>query len=119
MILKNQYLKIKSVTKYDFESKKRIYSTIKNLKNKNLIIGNHSLFNNLSSINTEIIILLDPDKISRKTSFKSNEAYFQIIYKAVQIISTNQGKNLIIQLKDVNNKTLKYGIYLDYKVYKG
>ena len=59
--------------------------------------------------------MLDPDKISRKTSFKSNEAYFQIIYKAVQIISTNQRKNLIIQLKDVNNKTLKCGIYLDYK----
>ena len=115
LILKNQFLKIKSITKYDFESKKRIYNIIKDLKNKNLIIGNHSLFNNLSSVNTEIIILLDPDKISRKTSFKSNEAYFQIIYKAVQIISTNQGKNLIIQLKDVNNKTLKYGIYLDYK----
>ena len=115
MILKNQFLKIKSITKYDFESKKRIYNIIKDLKNKNLIIGNHSLFNNLSSVNTEIIILLDPDKISRKTSFKSNEAYFQIIYKAVQIISTNQRKNLIIQLKDVNNKTLKYGIYLDYK----
>jgi len=115
LIIKNQYLKIKSVTKYDFESKKRIYTTIKDLKNKNLIIGNHSLFNNLTSVNTEIIILLDPDKISRKTSFKSNEAYFQIIYKAVQIISTNQGKKLIIQLKEVNNKTLKYGIYLDYK----
>ena len=115
LILQNQFLKIKSVTKYDFESKKRIYKTIKDLKNKNLIIGNHSLFNNLTSINTEIIILLDPDKISRKTNFKSNEAYFQIIYKAVQIISTNQRKNLIIQLKDVNNKTLKYGIYLDYK----
>ena len=115
LIFKNQFLKIKSVTKYDFNSKKRIYTTIKDLKNKNLIIGNHLLFNNLTSVNTEIIILLDPDKISRKTSFKSNEAYFQIIYKAVQIISTNQGKKLIIQLKEVNNKTLKYGIYLDYK----
>ena len=115
LIFKNQFLKIKSVTKYDFNSKKRIYTTIKDLKDKNLIIGNHLLFNNLTSVNTEIIILLDPDKISRKTSFKSNEAYFQIIYKAVQIISTNQGKKLIIQLKEVNNKTLKYGIYLDYK----
>ena len=115
LIFKNQFLKIKSVTKYDFNSKKRIYTTIKDLKDKNLIIGNHLLFNNLTSVNTEIIILLDPDKISRKTSFKSNEAYFQIIYKAVQIISTNQGKNLIIQLKEANNKTLKYGIYLDYK----
>ena len=115
LILKNQYLKVKSVTKYDFESKKRIYAMIKDLKNKNLIIGNHSLLSNISSLDTDLIILLDPDKISRKISYKSNEAYFQIIYKAVQIISSNKEKNLIIQLKEVNNKTLKYGIYLDYK----
>ena len=110
----NSNYNILSFTKKILESRKKTIDLIKKINSYDIIVGSHSLIGNLNSVNSNLIVLIDPDKISEMTDFKSNEKYFQIIFKLIQKISLKKKRKLIIQIAGSQDKTIQDCINLNY-----
>ena len=110
----NSNYNILSFTKKILESRKKTIDLIKKINSYDIIVGSHSLIGNLNSVNSNLIVLIDPDKISEMTDFKSNEKYFQIIFKLIQKISLKKNRKLIIQIGGSQDKTIQDCINLNY-----
>ena len=110
----NSNYNILSFTKKILESRKKTIDLIKKINSYDIIVGSHSLIGNLNSVNSNLIVLIDPDKISEMTDFKSNEKYFQIIFKVIQKISLKKNRKLIIQIGGSQDKTIQDCINLNY-----
>ena len=110
----NSIYNILSFTKKILESRKKTIDLIKKINSYDIIVGSHSLIGNLNSVNSNLIVLIDPDKISEMTDFKSNEKYFQIIFKLIQKISLKKNRKLIIQIGGSQDKTIQDCINLNY-----
>ena len=57
--------------------------------NYDVIIGNQIILNSIKVKNCKLIALIDTDKISNKTNYKSNEKYYQMLSGVVQKINNN------------------------------
>ena len=51
------------------------------INKNNIIIGNHSVIDSLETFRYNLLVLINPDKIFSNTNYKSNEIYFQILFK--------------------------------------
>ena len=110
----NSDYNILSFTKKILESRKKTIDLIKKINDYDIIVGSHSIIGNLNSVNNNLTILIDPDKISGMTDFKSNEKYFQIIFKLIQKVSLKKNRKLIIQIGGSQDETLQDCINLNY-----
>jgi len=84
------------------------------INKNNIIIGNHSVIDSLETFNYNLLILINPDKIFSNTNYKSNEIYFQILFKLFKKVKNEKNKKLLIQLSNSDYGSLNDNIRLNY-----
>ena len=84
------------------------------INENNIIIGNHSIIDSLEKFNYNLLILINPDKIFSNINYKSNEIYFQILFKLLKKVKYEKNKKLLIQLSNSDYDNLNDIIRLDY-----
>ena len=113
--LGSENVKIYELIKKNLNSKTKINNLIKSIEKFDIIIGNQSvLFNSLFK-NFDLIILIEPEKIGKRSNYRSNEILFNLLYKSVNYLKYNQSSSLIILTNESQNKIFKSAIKLDYK----
>ena len=110
----NKQLNILLFNKNNLKTKNKINEIIDNINNYDIIIGNQIILNTVKVKNCKLIALIDTDKISNKTNYKSNEKYFQMLSGTVQKINNNS-QNLIIQTNNSTDTLFKQSINLKNK----
>ena len=86
---------------------------MKEINEYDIIIGNYSVIDGLDQFNYNLLILIDPDKISSLSNYRSNEIYFQLIFKVIKKVNFDD-KKVIIQLSKSDSSELKDIIRFDY-----
>jgi len=84
------------------------------INKNNIIIGNHSVIDSLETFRYNLLVLINPDKIFSNTNYKSNEIYFQILFKTFKKVRNEKSKKLIIQLSNSDYGNLNDNIRLNY-----
>ena len=110
----NKKLKIFSLSKHNNISRNQLDEFYDQINHYDLIIGNYSVIDSLESFKYNLLILIDPDKISSVANYKSNEIYFQLIFKVIKKVNYDKDKKLIIQLMNSNSEKLRDNIRNDY-----
>ena len=52
------------------------------------------MIDSLESYKYNLLILIDPDKISSVANYKSNEIYFQLIFKVIKKVNYDKDKKI-------------------------
>ncbi len=110
----NRDYNIFSLSKNKKFTRSQLNDFYENINDCDLIIGNYSVIDSLETYNYSLLILIDPDKISSLTNYKSNEVFFQLIFKVIKKVNYDSDKKLILQLINSNPESLKDNIRLDY-----
>ena len=84
------------------------------INKNNIIIGNHSVIDSIETFNYNLLVLINPDKIFSNTNYKSNEIYFQILFKLFKKVKNEKNKKLLIQLSNSDYGNLNDNIRLNY-----
>ena len=96
-------------------TKTKINNLIKTIEKFDIIIGNQSILFNSLFENFDLIVLIEPEKIGKRSNYRSNEIFFNLLYKSVNYLKYNQSSSLIILTNESQNKIFKSAIKLDYK----
>ena len=96
-------------------TKTKINNLIKTIEKFDIIIGNQSILFNSLFENFDLIVLIEPEKIGKKTNYRSNEIFFNLLYKSVNYLKYNQSSRLVILTNESQNKIFKRAIRLNYK----
>ena len=93
----NSNYKILSISNTSTITRNQIEKFFKEINQYDIIIGNYSVIDGLDQFNYNLLILIDPDKISSISNYRSNEIYFQLIFKVIKKVKYDD-KEAIIQL---------------------
>ena len=74
----NSNYKILSISNTSTITRNQIEMFFKEINQYDIIIGNYSVIDGLDQFNYNLLILIDPDKISSISNYRSNEIYFQL-----------------------------------------
>ena len=113
LIKSNSNYKILSISKTSTITRNQIEKLFKEINEYDIIIGNYSVIDGLDQFNYNLLILIDPDKISSLSNYRSNEIYFQLIFKVIKKVNFDD-KKVIIQLSKSDSSELKNIIRFDY-----
>lgn len=113
LIKSNSEYKIFSISKTSTITRNQIENFFKEINEYDIIVGNYSVIDGLDQFNYNLLILIDPDKISSISNYRSNEIYFQLIFKVIKKVNYDD-KRLIIQLSKSDSSELKDIIRYDY-----
>jgi len=108
----NKSFKIFSLSKQKSFTRKQLDDFYNRINDYDIIIGNYSVIDSLESFDYSLLVLIDPDRISSLSYYKSNEIFFQLIFKVLKKVNNN--KKLVLQLINTNSNELKDNIRLDY-----
>ncbi len=109
----NSNYKIFSLSKKSNLTRKQMERFFNTINDYDIIIGNNSVIDGLDQFNYNLLILVHPDKISSLSNYRSNEIYFQLIFKLIKKVNYDK-KRLIIQLLKSDSDELRDIIRLDY-----
>ena len=109
----NSNYKILSISNTSTITRNQIEKFFKEINQYDIIIGNYSVIDGLDQFNYNLLILIDPDKISSISNYRSNEIYFQLIFKVIKKVKYDD-KEAIIQLFKSDSSELKDIIRDDY-----
>lgn len=109
----NSNYKILSISKTSTITRNQIEKLFEEINEYDIIIGNYSVIDGLDQFNYNLLILIDPDKISSLSNYRSNEIYFQLIFKVIKKVNFDD-KKVIIQLSKSDSSELKNIIRFDY-----
>lgn len=113
----NSYFnKIKSIStaKSTSMTRNQLIKFYLDINKNNIIVGNHSVIDSLEIFNYNLLVLINPDKIFSNTNYKSNEIYFQILFKLFKKVKNEKNKKLTIQLSNSDYGNLNDNIRLNY-----
>ena len=96
-------------------TKTKINNLIKTIEKFDIIIGNQSILFNSLFENFDLIVLIEPEKIGKRSNYRSNEILFNLLYKSVNYLKYNQSSRLVILTNESQNKIFKRAIQLNYK----
>ena len=96
-------------------TKTKINNLIKTIEKFDIIIGNQSILFNSLFENFDLIVLIEPEKIGKRSNYRSNEIFFNLLYKSVNYLKYNQSSRLVILTNESQNKIFKRAIQLNYK----
>ena len=96
-------------------TKTKINNLIKTIEKFDIIIGNQSILFNSLFENFDLIVLIEPEKIGKRSNYRSNEIFFNLLYKSVNYLKYNQSSRLVILTNESQNKIFKRAIRLNYK----
>ncbi len=96
-------------------TKTKINNLIKTIEKFDIIIGNQSILFNSLFENFDLIVLIEPEKIGKRSNYRSNEVFFNLLYKSVNYLKYNQSSRLVILTNESQNKIFKSAIKLNYK----
>ncbi len=113
LIKSNSNYKILSISKTSTITRNQIEKLFEEINEYDIIIGNYSVIDGLDQFNYNLLILIDPDKISSLSNYRSNEIYFQLIFKVIKKVNFDD-KKVIIQLSKSDSSELKNIIRFDY-----
>jgi primosomal protein N' (replication factor Y) len=113
LIKSNSNYKILSISKTSTITRNQIEKLFEKINEYDIIIGNYSVIDGLDQFNYNLLILIDPDKISSLSNYRSNEIYFQLIFKVIKKVNFDD-KKVIIQLSKSDSSELKDIIRFDY-----
>tara|TARA_B000000475_G_scaffold51043_1_gene39729 strand:+ start:5365 stop:7086 length:1722 start_codon:yes stop_codon:yes gene_type:complete len=113
LIKSNPNYKILSISKTSTVTRNQLEKFFKKINEYDIIIGNYSVIDGLDQFNYNLLILIDPDKISSLSNYRSNEIYFQLIFKVIKKVNYDD-KKVIIQLSKSDSSELKDIIRYDY-----
>ncbi len=114
--IKSQIYNIKSISteKSSSITRNQLIKFYMDINKNNIIIGNHSVIDSLETFNYNLLILINPDKIFSNINYKSNEIYFQILFKLIKKVTKEKKKKLIIQLTNSDYENINDNIRLNY-----
>ena len=113
LIESNSNYKIFSLSRNSSLTRNQIQKFFKKINEYDIIIGNYSVIDGLEQYNYNLMILVDPDKISSLSNYRSNEIYFQLIFKVIKKVNYDN-KKVIIQLSKSDSNELRDIIRFDY-----
>ena len=114
--IKSNIKKIKSIStaKSSSITRNQLIKFYEDINDNNIIIGNHSIIDSLEKFKYNLLILINPDKIFSNINYKSNEIYFQILFKLLKKVKYEKNKKLLIQLSNSDYDNLNDIIRLNY-----
>ena len=114
--IKSNVKKIKSIStaKSSSITRNQLIKFYEDINDNNIIIGNHSIIDSLEKFKYNLLILINPDKIFSNINYKSNEIYFQILFKLIKKVKNDKNKKLLIQLFHSEYDNLNDIIRLNY-----
>ena len=107
-------IKLISSAKSSSMSRNQLIKFYLDINKNNIIIGNHSVIDSIETFNYNLLVLINPDKIFSNTNYKSNEIYFQILFKLFKKVKNEKNKKLLIQLSNSDYGNLNDNIRLNY-----
>ena len=113
--LSGKNLKVYELITKKLTTKTKINNLIKTIEKFDIIIGNQSILFNSLFENFDLIVLIEPEKIGKRSNYRSNEIFFNLLYKSVNYLKYNQSSRLVILTNESQNKIFKSAIKLNYK----